>query len=125
MKKMALPGAALMMLVVGGLHLFAPQMMMRGPGIELTSANHFHVIRAAYGGAYMAMGVLFALGWFSSGFEKFSLASVTILFSGFAIGRCFSLVLDGQPAPLYLGVLCAEVFFAVLSYLRLHELPQQ
>lgn len=40
-----------MMVIVGALHLIAPQMMIEAPAIELTSVNHHHVIRAAYGGA--------------------------------------------------------------------------
>lgn len=50
MKKVTLWGAGLVMLVVRALHLFAPQMlMMKDPGIELSTTKPFHVIRVAYG----------------------------------------------------------------------------
>lgn len=119
MQKLAIFGAALMMLVVGALHLLAPQMMMKDPGIELSTVNHLHVIRAAYGGAYMGMGVLFLLGAFKREFARYSLVAITVLFGGFALGRLFSIAVDGMPVPLYIGVLSAELFFAVLAIISL------
>lgn len=121
MKHFALYGAGLMMLVVGALHLFAPQMMMKEPGIDLTTINHLHIIRAAYGGAYLGIATLFLLGAINPGFSRFSLLAIAILFSGFALGRVFSIVVDGLPAPLYLGVLFAEVLFTVLAVVSLSK----
>jgi hypothetical protein len=122
MPKFTLYGAGLMMLVVGALHLLAPQMMMSEPGIALTSPNHFHVIRAAYGGAYLGMSALFLLGALRPQFRRGSLLAVAILFSGFALGRLVSLLLDGRPVALYLGVLAAEVTFGVLAVLSLRSM---
>ena len=121
MQKFAIFGAALMMLVVGALHLLAPQMMMKDPGIELSTVNHLHVIRAAYGGAYMGMGVLFLLGAFKREFTRYSLVAIAVLFGGFALGRLFSIAVDGMPVPLYIGVLSAELFFAVLAIISLRS----
>ncbi len=115
-------GAGLMMLIVGALHLVAPQMMMDGPGIALTSVNHLHMVRAAYGGAYLGMAALFLLGAVRLPFRRTSLLAVLVLFCGFATGRIVSLLADGVPVPLYLGVLGAEVFFAVLAGLSLRRL---
>lgn len=111
----ALAGAGGMMLVVGALHLVAPQMMMEAPMIELTSANHHHVIRAAYGGAYLGIAALFLLGLANRSLRASSLLAVSVLFSGFALGRLISIALDGLPVGLYLGVLAFEVTFAVLA----------
>lgn len=111
----ALAGAGGMMLVVGGLHLVAPQMMMEAPMIELTSTNHHHVIRAAYGGAYLGIAALFLLGLANRGLRASSLLAVTVLFSGFALGRLVSIAVDGLPVGLYLGVLAFEVIFAVVA----------
>ena len=121
MNKVTLWGAGLMMLVVGALHLFAPQMMMRDPGIELTTTNHLHVIRAAYGGAYLGIATLFLLGAVNANFSRFSLVAIGVLFSGFALGRIFSIAVDGLPVPLYLGVLSAEVIVAILAVLSLRK----
>ena len=112
----ALAGAGGMMLVVGGLHLIAPQTMMATPMIELTSTNHFHVIRAAYGGAYLGIAVLFLLGLFRQDLRPTSLLAVTILFLGFALGRLVSIFADGLPVGLYLGVLAFEMTFAALAF---------
>jgi hypothetical protein len=111
----ALAGAGGMMLVVGGLHLVAPQMMMEAPMIELSSTNHHHVIRAAYGGAYLGIAALFLLGFANRGLRASSLLAVTVLFSGFALGRLVSIAVDGLPVGLYLGVLAFEVTFAVMA----------
>lgn len=121
MSKLTLWGAGLMMLVVGALHLLAPQMMMQEPGIALTSTNHLHVIRAAYGGAYLGMAALFLWGLWRPALRPASLLAVAILFSGFALGRLISIALDGLPVGLYLGVLSAELFFAVLAVLSLRQ----
>ena len=121
MTRFTLFGAGLMMLVVGALHLFNPQMMMREPGIELSTVNHLHVIRAAYGGAYLGMATLFLAGALGRLDARFSLTSVVILFAGFALGRLVSIAADGLPVPLYLGVLSAEVFFAVCAVVALRS----
>lgn len=112
----ALAGAGLMMLVVGALHLMAPQMMMEAPTIQLTSVNHRHVIRAAYGGAYLGIAALFLLGFLRDHLRAFALLSVSVLFGGFAFGRLVSIALDGMPVGLYLGVLAFEMIFAVLAF---------
>ena len=112
----ALAGAGGMMLVVGGLHLVSPQMMMEAPMIELTSTNHYHVIRAAYGGAYLGIAALFLLGLANRDLRASSLMAVTVLFSGFALGRLVSIAVDGLPVGLYLGVLAFEVTFAVMAF---------
>ncbi|MDH4450487.1 MAG: DUF4345 domain-containing protein [Rhodoferax sp.] len=124
MTKLTLAGAALMMMIVGALHLFAPQMMMNDAKLALTSASHFHVIRAAYGGAYLGIGALFAMGWFRPALASFSLLSIAIVFIGFATGRVYSMVVDGLPVPLYLGVLGAELLFSALAILALRQRDQ-
>lgn len=121
MTRFTLFGAGLMMLVVGALHLLNPQMMMREPGIELSTVNHLHVIRAAYGGAYLGMAALFLAGALGRLDVRFSLSSVVILFAGFALGRLVSIATDGLPVHLYLGVLSAEVFFAVCAVVALRS----
>jgi hypothetical protein len=121
MTRFTLLGAGLMMLVVGVLHLAGPQMMMREPAIELSSANHFHVIRAAYGGAYLGIAALFLAGALQRIDARAALAAVALIFGGFAMGRIVSIAADGMPVPLYLGVLGAELFFAACALLALRR----
>jgi low temperature requirement protein LtrA len=123
MTRFTLFGAGLMMLVVGTLHLLAPQMMMKEPGIALETVNHLHVVRAAYGGAYLGIAALFLAGVFRVVDTRASLSAVAIIFGGFALGRLVSLVADGLPVPLYLGVLGAELFFATCAVLALRDAP--
>ena len=121
MAKIALWGAGLMMLVVGALHLVAPQMMMNPANINLTSTNHFHVVRAAYGGAYLGIATLFLLGALWPLYRHASLVAIAVLFCGFALGRVYSIAADGLPAPLYLAVFMFEVLFATLATLSLRS----
>lgn len=123
MTRFALFGAGLMMLVVGALHLFDPQMMMRTPGIELGTTNHRHVVRAAYGGAYLGIAALFLAGALHRIDVRAALVAVVSIFGGFAIGRIVSIAIDGVPVPLYLGVLGAELFFAACAALALRRRP--
>ena len=119
MKLFTLWGAGLMMLVVGALHLINPQMMMNTPGVELSTVNHLHIIRAAYGGSYLGLACLVLLGALGRIDRHFALVSVLILFSGFALGRVVSMAVDGPPVGLYFGVLAAELFFAVCASMAL------
>lgn len=115
MTRFTLFGAGLMMLVVGALHLLAPQMMMKEPGIVLATVNHLHVVRAVCGGAYLGIAALFLLGAVRVVDTRSTLVAVAVIFGGFALGRLVSLVADGVPVPLYLGVLGAELFFATCA----------
>lgn len=119
MTRFTLFGAGLMMLVVGALHLAAPQMMMREPGIVLGTANHLHVVRAAYGGAYLGIAALFLAGALRRIDTRAALTAVVLIFGGFALGRAVSIAIDGLPVPLYVGVLGAEVFFTACAVLAL------
>lgn len=121
MTRFTLYGAGLMMLVVGALHLLNPQMMMREPGIVLSSANHFHVVRAAYGGAYLGIAALLLAGALRRLDTRAALTAVVLIFGGFALGRIVSIATDGMPAPLYLGVLGAALLFAVCAVLALRR----
>lgn len=121
MARFTLYGAGLMMLVVGLLHLVAPQMMMNAPGIALATANHLHVVRAAYGGAYLGIAGVFLAGALGRLDGRSSLAAVAIIFGGFALGRLVSIAVDGWPVALYLAVLGSEIFFATLAVLALRR----
>lgn len=121
MTRFTLLGAGLMMLVVGALHLISPQMMMREPGIVLSSTNHLHVVRAAYGGAYLGIAALFLAGAQQRIDVRAALTAVVLIFGGFALGRIVSISIDGVPVPLYLGVLGVELFFAVCAVLALRR----
>ncbi len=122
MTRFTLFGAGLMMLIVGALHLVNPQMMMREPGIELSTVNHLHVVRAVCGGAYLGIAALFLAGALKYLEARAALAGVVLIFGGFALGRLVSLVVDGSPVPLYLGVLGAELFFAACAVAALSGL---
>ncbi|PTM51337.1 DUF4345 domain-containing protein [Phreatobacter oligotrophus] len=120
----ALAGAGAVMLLVGTLHLVAPQMMMNAPAIELTTINHLHLIRAALGGAFIGIAALFLLGLIWERMRAFALVSIVVLFSGFAFGRLVSTALDGLPAGMFLGILAFELIFAALAVAALRTEQQ-
>ena len=114
-----LGGAGVVMLAIGTLHLVAPQMMMEAPAIQLTTVNHLHLIRAALGGAFIGIAVLFLLGLFIERMRAFTLLAVIVLFSGFAFGRLVSIGLDGLPANMFLAILGFELIFTGLAFTAL------
>lgn len=123
MKKFTLIGASLMMLIPGFLYLVMPQMMLDAASIQLVSVNDHHLVRAAYGGGFLGIAALFGMGAVYPAYERASLMAIAFLLSGFAIGRLYSLVFDGAPAVLFVGVLFAEVLFAALAVLTLRKEP--
>jgi hypothetical protein len=86
-----------------------------------STVNHLHVIRAAYGGAYLGIATLFILGALGRIHAATALISVLVLFGGFAVGRVFSMVVDGLPVDLYFRVLATEVFFALCAAFALRQ----
>jgi hypothetical protein len=125
MGTIALAGAGTVMLVVGTLHLVAPQMMMETPAIELTTVNHLHLVRAALGGAFIGIAALFFLGLVRVRLRLFALLSIVVVFSGFAFGRLVSVALDGAPAGMFLGILAFELVFAGLAFAALRAEQQR
>jgi hypothetical protein len=115
MKTFSMAGAALMMLIPGVLYLLVPQFMLATPHIQLTSVNEFHAFRSAYGGGFLGIAVLFGAGVLFRKFEQTSLLAIVLILSGFALGRIYSMAVDGIPSPLFIAVLAAEIFFAVCA----------
>lgn len=121
MPKLTLLGASLMMFIPGILYRVAPQFMLDVPAIRLQSVNDHHLVRAAYGGGFRGIASPFALGAFRPKFEESSLLAVVLLLFGFAIGRIYSIVVDGVPHVFFLGVLAAELSFATSAALALRR----
>ena len=110
-----------MMLIPGVVYLIAPQMMLDVPAIQLHSVNEFHLVRAAYGGGFLGLAALFGAGARFQSLEKSSLLGIAAVLSGFALGRLYSIAVDGLPTPLFLAVLGFEVLFAALAAVALRR----
>lgn len=110
-----------MMLIPGVLYLIAPQMMLDVPAIQLHSVNEFHLVRAAYGGGFLGLAALFGAGVRFRSLETSSLLAIATVLSGFALGRLYSIAVDGIPTPLFLVVLGFEVLFAALAAVALRR----
>lgn len=118
---LTLIGAGVMMLIPGVLYIFNPQMMLADAGMQLRSVNEFHVIRTAYGGAFLGTAAVFFMGAWRSELRRGALLAVVLLLGGYAFGRLVSMGLEGAPAPLYFGILSAELVFVALALLSLRR----
>jgi hypothetical protein len=84
-------------------------------GITDLDKNIAHILRAVTG-LYLALSVFWL---YSASNDKYQNAAVltTILFAGgLAAGRCVSLILDGQPAPVLLLYGAAEFAVLLIGY---------
>ena len=66
--------------------------------------NEAHLVRAAYGGAFISFGVLFALGAAKPLLSRTALVALLTFMSGFAFGRVVRMLVDGMPSPLFQAV---------------------
>lgn len=89
--------------------------MLEAPAIRLDSVNQYHLVRAAYGGGFLGIAAMFVAGAFADEFRRGSLPGVLTVLGGFAVGRVYGIAVDGVPAPLFVGVLAAELVFACLA----------
>ena len=115
MRKIVLALAAFEIFGVGLVYLVSPKTMLAMNGMAMAGVNEAHAARAAYGGLFVAFGVLFALGAFNAKLTRISLVALATFMSGFALGRMVSLAADGMPPPAFLGALASEIVFAGLA----------
>ncbi len=101
--------------IVGLIYLFAPLLILAANGMTLDSVNDYHATRAAYGGAFTGFGLLFLTGALNASLRRPALIALFTFMSGFALGRIYSLAVDGMPAPTFLIVLCTEILLAGAS----------
>ena len=66
-------------------------------------------------GGSSASQCCFGIGALCLIYQLTSLLVIVPLRAGFALGWICSIVIDGTPAVLFLGVLCAEIVFATVA----------
>lgn len=107
--------------IIGLIYLFAPAFMMNSNGMVLNGITETHTIRAAYGGAFVGFGLLFLLGALYARLTEAALVALVTFMGGFALGRIFSLVVDGMPVGIYLFVLSTEIILALAALMMLRR----
>jgi hypothetical protein len=120
-RKILLVLAGLEICGVGLVYLIAPQVMAASNGMELRGVNDWHATRAAYGGVFVAFGALFGMGAFAAALRRPALVAVATFMGGFALGRIASIVVDGLPAPAFLGALASEIVFGAGALVALSK----
>ena len=101
---------------VGSLYGVSPDWFSRTfLGLVQLDRNFAHILRAM-----MCLYFGFALFWlfaaFSDKYRNAALLTVVLFPAGLMIGRILSLVADGQPSPLLLAYLIAELIQAPVAY---------
>ncbi len=112
---LTLASAALGIGAIGLGYLIAPRFMFGLYGIDLQSVNEFNMVRSAYGGLFAAFACLFAAGASRPSLQKPALIGLLTFMAGFAFGRLLSILIEGVPSPLIIGLLALEVAYAGLA----------
>ena len=106
--------------VIGAIYLVAPEFILGVYGIKVQSASEANLFRGAYGGMFIAFAALFCLGALRDRFMRSARAALLVFMAGFALGRIVSIIVDGVPHILLVGILVVELAYsgAVLYLIR-------
>ena len=72
-------------------------------GVTDLNLNFAHILRAI-GGLYLALAAFWLYAAFNDKYRDAALLTTILFAGGLAAGRCVSLILDGQPAPVLLFI---------------------
>ena len=112
-KKILLISASLGIGSVGLGYLISPEFMYGLYNIEITSTNQFNMVRGAYGGLFLSFSILFFVGAFNKKIEFSAMVSLFVFMCGFAAGRIISIIIEGMPSFLIIGLLLFELFYLI------------
>jgi len=91
-------------------------------GVTDLNLNFAHILRAI-AGLYLALAAFWLYAAFNDKYRDAALLTTILFAGGLAAGRCVSLILDGQPAPVLLlyGVMELAVVLVAYWVFRLPE----
>lgn len=98
---------------VGVEALFTPQAVLANVGIVLDNTSALSSMRAVYGGMHLVFGLFCLWGVFKK--QVGPLLLVSLYASGFVIGRCAGILLDGKPNEFVTTWLLTELFSLIVS----------
>ena len=84
-------------------------------GITDLNLNVAHIFRAI-AGLYLALAAFWLYAAFNDKYRNAALLTTILFAGGLAAGRCASLILDGQPAPVLLIYLAMEFAVVLVAY---------
>lgn len=114
---LVLTGSALCL--VGWQGLTAPEALLEPVGLLPQGPRGLNEARAAYGGMHLGMGIFFLVAALRPRMRRVALWAATAILGGLALGRAFSVSLDGVPGSFALLLLVLEGAGAVLCMFAL------
>jgi Domain of unknown function (DUF4345) len=84
-------------------------------GVTDLNLNFAHILRAI-AGLYLALAAFWLYAAFNDKYRDAALLTTILFAGGLAAGRCVSLILDGQPAPVLLFYLAMEFAVVLVAY---------
>src|SRR3712207_4245121 len=101
--------AAVVVGAIGIGYILAPRWVSGLYGIGIDSVNEANMVRAAYGGLFVASALLFVLGATNDGLTRPVLIYLLVFMLGLTCGRTISVLVDGVPSGLIVLVQGGEV----------------
>ena len=84
-------------------------------GITGLNPNVAHILRAVTG-LYLALAAFWLYSAFNDKYRNTAVLTTILFAGGLAAGRCVSLIVDGQPAPVLLIYLAMEFAVVLVAY---------
>jgi hypothetical protein len=92
-------------------------------GIADLNLNVAHILRAVTG-LYLALAAFWLYSAFNDKYRNTAVLTTILFAGGLAVGRCVSLIVDGQPAPVLLVYGAMEIAVVIAGYL-VFRLPER
>jgi len=116
LKKTFLIGAFVAVTIIALLYAVSPTWFAATLlGVTDLNLNFAHILRAI-GGLYLALAAFWLYAAFNDKYRDAALLTTILFAGGLAAGRCVSLILDGQPAPVLLIYLAMEFAVVLVAY---------
>lgn len=110
--------------LIGLAYLYDPNLLLARYGLETGGAAMDNMLRAVYGGLFVGIAALLALGVVKADRLRDMLGLATIFFASQAIGRIASVALAGSPASTVLGLLYYELAATAIGLLLFLKQPR-
>ncbi len=106
---------------IGLAYLVDPNLLLANYGLVAGEPGMDNLLRGTYGGLFIAMASLFALGAFRQARRRDALGLLALFMGGLAVGRVASLALAGAPDPsmhMLLGYEATAFVITIFLYRR-------
>ncbi len=103
--------------LIGVAYLYDPNLLLANYGLSADGAGMDNMLRSSYGGLFVAMAGIFALGSFSKVRMNDALVLLALFMGGLAFGRIASLVMAGLPDPSIFTLLGYEAIVCLIAFI--------